>query len=192
MYVYNDVTTDSRVLREADALAAAGHQVTIMARARSLDIRTVEREWRGSIEIVRVAVPVAWRRLWDVLFHPWRFRGLARLVLLPWAAVRVPFHLAARPRARPGVLMWLATWRFAIRGWAVDAAAAAPPADIHHGHDLTGLAAAVVGRTATTRPWCTTAMRSTSRREPPCANLPGRARSSRGSSVDGPARAARW
>ena len=145
MYVYNDVTTDSRVLREADALAAAGHKVTIMARARSLDTRTIEREWRGSVEIVRVAVPIAWRRRWDALFHPWRLRGLTRLLLLPWAALRIPFHLAARRRTRPGVLMWLATWRFAIRGWAVDAAAAAPPADVHHGHDLTGLAAAVRG-----------------------------------------------
>ena len=34
MFVYNDMTMDVRVQREAATLAAAGHQVTVMARPR--------------------------------------------------------------------------------------------------------------------------------------------------------------
>jgi glycosyltransferase involved in cell wall biosynthesis len=39
-------------------------------------------------------------------------------------------------------------WRFAILGWARDAAAAAPPADVWHGHDLTGLPGALAAMRA--------------------------------------------
>jgi len=37
MYVQNDATHDSRVLREAGTLAAAGHGVTVMATTRARD-----------------------------------------------------------------------------------------------------------------------------------------------------------
>jgi glycosyltransferase involved in cell wall biosynthesis len=42
----------------------------------------------------------------------------------------------------PEITFWLASWRWSILGWARAAAAAAPLADVYHGHDLTGLPAA--------------------------------------------------
>lgn len=43
---------------------------------------------------------------------------------------------------RPSAIEWLVRWRWVITAWARSAAAAAGPADVYHGHDLTGLAAA--------------------------------------------------
>jgi glycosyltransferase involved in cell wall biosynthesis len=43
-------------------------------------------------------------------------------------------------------LDWLAMWRFGTLGWARAAARVAGPADVYHGHDLTGLPAAVFAR----------------------------------------------
>ena len=43
-------------------------------------------------------------------------------------------------------LDWLAMWRFGNLGWARAAAREAGPADIYHGHDLTGLPAAIFAR----------------------------------------------
>jgi glycosyltransferase involved in cell wall biosynthesis len=69
----------------------------------------------------------------------------AAVVTAPWAAIRLPFHLRSRRRPpRPGGsnLDWVVRWRWVVLGWAKSAAAAAPDADVHHGHDLTGLEAA--------------------------------------------------
>ena len=49
----------------------------------------------------------------------------------------------------PETLTFLADWRFGILGWARAAAAEAPAADIHHGHDLTGLPAAIAAAEGT-------------------------------------------
>lgn len=43
----------------------------------------------------------------------------------------------------PETASWLASWRWSILGWAEAAAVAAPLADVYHGHDLTGLPAAL-------------------------------------------------
>jgi glycosyltransferase involved in cell wall biosynthesis len=43
-------------------------------------------------------------------------------------------------------LDWLAMWRFGTLGWARDAARIAGAADVYHGHDLTGLPAAIEAR----------------------------------------------
>jgi glycosyltransferase involved in cell wall biosynthesis len=133
MFVYGDVTHDSRVLREAGSLADAGHRVTVIARTADVLARTGDAERRDGFEIRTIAVPGAWRR--------------------PWRVVGLPARLVARAidRLRPGLgaeetLAWLVIWRFAIGGWARAAAAAAPPADVFHGHDLTGLPAAVAAR----------------------------------------------
>jgi glycosyltransferase involved in cell wall biosynthesis len=145
MFVYNDCTTDSRVLREAATLAASGRAVTVMARPRDMLHGIGDTERRDGFDIVRVAVPGAWRRVWTALFHPWRSEGILRWLLLPWSAVRAPFHLLARRRRRDGSLGsldWLAVWRLATMGWARDAARSAPPGDVFHGHDLHGLIAA--------------------------------------------------
>ncbi len=204
MFVFNDCRTDSRVLREAGSLAAAGHDVTIMARPTDAASTVGEREERGGFTIVRVPIPPGHRlfRLW--LRYPWRIttwaipraRGgfhrlpgglldvavaaLALLASAPLSVVRGPFYLRARYRnrsaaaaaaaavvvaaaavaatpdgvqqspprlttgRRPSPLEWLIRWRWVITAWARAAAAAAGSADVYHGHDLTGLAAAVV------------------------------------------------
>lgn len=168
MFVFNDCRTDARVLREAETLAGAGHEVTIVARPTNLATAELERERRGAIEIVRVPVPRGWRLAWGWLQRPWRIRawagvrakaalsrgvagiptlgaiGLAILASLPLSIVRLPFvFLRSRRTGGSSALEWYAHWRFGIRGWARAAAAIAPPADVLHAHDLTGLPAAI-------------------------------------------------
>ena len=70
------------------------------------------------------------------------------IAVIPWSVIRLPFFLLGRALGRktpPGgtLLDWLIRWRWATLGWATNAAAAAGPADVYHGHDLTGLPAAV-------------------------------------------------
>ena len=199
MFVFNDCRTDSRVLREASSLTAAGHDVTIIARPTDPASTVGEREERDGFTIVRVPIPPGHRlfRLW--LRYPWRITnwaiprarrgvrtmpgglldigvaGLAVLASVPLSVVRGPFYLLARYRnrtrasaataaiataedieaprprpvpgpgraRRPSPFEWLVRWRWVITAWARAAAATAGPADVYHGHDLTGLAAAV-------------------------------------------------
>jgi glycosyltransferase involved in cell wall biosynthesis len=197
MFVFNDCRTDSRVLREAGSLAAAGHEVTIIARPSDPASTVGEREERDGFAIVRVPIPAGYRlfRLW--LRYPWRitnwaiprarrgFRrmpggiadvaiaGAAVLASVPLSVVRGPFYLLVRYRNRSAAVAaaaataaasaesfspspprptvprrvspieWLIRWRWVITAWARAAAAAAGPADVYHGHDLTGLAAAI-------------------------------------------------
>ncbi|MHB8672563.1 MAG: glycosyltransferase [Candidatus Limnocylindrales bacterium] len=169
MFVFNDCRNDARVLREAASLVAAGHTVTIMARPRDPVAVVGDREVRGGFEIVRVAVPHRWRFFWTWARYPWRMRrwwvgrvnraihhlptGAAELVglaaaaalTLVWAAIRAPFHLASRGRRVPpggSSVDWAVRWRWSVLGWADRAAREAPPADVYHGHDLSGLEAA--------------------------------------------------
>jgi len=122
MFVFNDCRTDSRVLREAGTLAAAGHHVTVMARPSSPISTDGEREEKDGFVIVRVPIPQRYRLFSLWLRSPWRIgnwaiprarRGLRRLpaglldiglaaaavvASLPISLVRGPFHLAARSR----------------------------------------------------------------------------------------------
>ena len=132
MFVRNDVTVDARVLKEAATLTAAGHDVTIVGTARPGAPHRVERESRDGFVIVRVPLP-RWRRWWRWLRAPSR--------LVSWLRRR-----DARPGERMDVLDWVAMWRFGTLGWAKAAAKAAGAADVYHGHDLTGLPAAVFAR----------------------------------------------
>jgi glycosyltransferase involved in cell wall biosynthesis len=172
MFVFNDATNDARVLREAGSLAAAGHEVTIMARPRDLAASAEEVEQRDSFSIVRVPVSPLWRVWWVVMRQPrsaprfvaatvrtqirrfprgWLVLGglaLGGLLALPFVVARSGATLARRARGRPGPagggsIEYLGRWAFTLLGWARAAARRAPPADIHHGHDLTGLPAAV-------------------------------------------------
>jgi len=213
MFVFNDCRTDSRVLREAGSLAAAGHDVTIVARPTDAASSVGEREERDGFTILRVPIPQGYRlfRLW--LRYPWRItnwaiprarRGFRRLptglldiavatlavaVSAPLSVVRGPLYLKARydnqkaataaaaaavpaasatpaaagtaatagtlissgapsrPRAtrakRLSPIEWLIRWRWVITAWGRAAAASAGSADVYHGHDLTGLVAAI-------------------------------------------------
>ncbi|HUQ79158.1 MAG TPA: glycosyltransferase [Patescibacteria group bacterium] len=134
MFVYDDVTHDTRVRREAVSLAADGHEVTIVGRPTDLNAATIEEDRLDGIRVLRVPIPAGWRR-------PWRLFG---------APLRAVARAWARLRGRPNggrTLSWLVVWRFGTAGWARRAAAAAPPAAVVHGHDLSGLlAAAAVAR----------------------------------------------
>lgn len=169
MFVYNDVRNDARVLREAATLAAAGHRVTVIGRPADIRATTGDREEREGFDIVRVPLPSSWRVWWTWIRWPWRMRDwairrtranlgspvgwlkiagiwLAMLASIPWALVRLPFYLASRARPAPpggSTADWLVRWHFVIKGWASRAAAAASAADVYHGHDLTGLPAAI-------------------------------------------------
>jgi glycosyltransferase involved in cell wall biosynthesis len=77
MFVFNDVTKDARVLREATTLAEAGYDVTIVGRPSDLtETRTTE-ERRDGLRIVRVPVPGAWRDWWVSARDPWRAPAVA-------------------------------------------------------------------------------------------------------------------
>lgn len=176
MYVTNDATRDARVLREAAALGAAGHEVTLVARM-ATGANLPAREARPGFTIVRVPAVVGWLPAWrDELARierPWRAapglvrrirtelrrppRGWLRAALwagvaaaaLPWAAYRLADDRLLRGRApspRPGgTLDWAVRWHRSTFRWAEAAVATIGPADVHHGHDLTGLPAAVAG-----------------------------------------------
>lgn len=134
MFVRNDVTVDARVLKEAGSLRDAGHTVTIVGTTRPDAPHRIERETHAGLEIVRVPLP-RWRRWWRWLRAPSRL----------WSMLRRR-SIRAADGARMDALDWLAMWRFGTLGWARAAARAAGPADVVHGHDLTGLPAAVEAR----------------------------------------------
>ena len=173
MFVRNACTTDVRVLREADTLCRAGWTTTIMALQTGGSKAPPDREVRDGVVIVRIPYPSDWRKRWHAMrSYPWRWvravprNALAALrsgpggarraaalvgvgtVVLPYAIVqgiRVlgGYHPAARPISLEDAWDHLAWWRYSALAWATAAAEAAPAADVYHGHDLTGLPAAV-------------------------------------------------
>ena len=175
MFVYNDVSRDSRVLREAASLAAAGHAVTVIGRPASADEREITRLQRDGFDIALVPMPHAWRRWWYRFRKPWSMRGLIQrrfihhlrrgpagwlyaiafigvAVLVAIASVvRFPFIMISgglNQTKHDSTFDWLIRWRWGVLGWARTASAAAPAADVYHGHDLTGLPAAVRAQAA--------------------------------------------
>jgi glycosyltransferase involved in cell wall biosynthesis len=134
MFVYDNVTHDTRVRREAVSLAAAGHDVTIIGRPTELTSTRLDETRLDGIRVIRVPLPDAWRSRWRIGGAP--VRAIAR----GWGRLR-------RRRDGGRTLTWLVIWQFAVRGWARNAAAHAPPADILHGHDLSGLMAAMATQT---------------------------------------------
>jgi glycosyltransferase involved in cell wall biosynthesis len=179
MFVFNDCSTDTRVLREAATLQAAGHTVTIMARPRDVLSPVGNRETLDSgVELVRVPVPQQWRLWFTMARYPWRqwwrirlrvirdlrrpprgwieipFVAVLALLLAPWVALAGGIYLIMRALGRGhatggDILNLFIRWRFSIIGWGRAAAHAAPEADIYHGHDLTGIPGAVEGRKRT-------------------------------------------
>jgi glycosyltransferase involved in cell wall biosynthesis len=171
MYVFNDATNDSRVLREAAALAAAGHEVTLMARTRDIEATEEEVEERDGFTIVRVPPAGAWRTWWRAARSPRLAPALVRQTLsvevrrfpggwLKAAGLLVGFgtlttyglvrrtiratreRLGGTVERRAGNLAYVRRWIFLVGDWTSLAADRAPTGDVHHGHDLTGLPAA--------------------------------------------------
>jgi glycosyltransferase involved in cell wall biosynthesis len=133
MFVRNEVTIDARVTKEAASLTGAGHEVTIIGALEPDSAVAGDEVVADGVRRIRVRLP--------------RYRGWWRWFRAPSRAVERA-RRAVRPRgdATPGRLDTLdlaATWYLGNLGWARAAAAAAPPADVYHGHDLTGLPAAV-------------------------------------------------
>ncbi len=118
MAVYGDIRYDSRVLREAGSLAAAGHDVTLFcladtrADALSLDSR-----------VMVVVVPA---------------RGTATPGAGSPFRQTAPSGRIARTIRRA---MWLRAYVQAMRGWGRDVANVAGSVDVWHVHDFTGLVA---------------------------------------------------
>jgi glycosyltransferase involved in cell wall biosynthesis len=170
IYVMNDLSHDARVIREARSLAAAGHEVTVIATTSGPDQSSGSRESRGDFAVIHVAVPRRYP-LWFVwLKHPWRvgrravgeLRGLRRrpargpqalalaalaVVSIPWMAIRAGWdaisRLVLRRPVEPGPLDYVLRWRAFNLGWARAAVALAPRADVHHASDMDTLPAAI-------------------------------------------------
>jgi glycosyltransferase involved in cell wall biosynthesis len=163
MFVYNPGDHDSRVLREADALRRAGHEVILVARHPDTQAEHVVRDRIGTLDVVRVPIPRGWRRIGYLARGPvrllaraaevWRTRPKAAGVLVVAAAAALPLEIALLPvtifrrlrRSSPNrdLIEWLLRWRFVILDWNRAAADSAPVADVYHGHDPTALPAAV-------------------------------------------------
>jgi glycosyltransferase involved in cell wall biosynthesis len=169
LYVLNDVRHDSRVLREAGTLAAAGHHVTVMGTTRDAD-EAPGREVRDGFEIVRIPVPRRTPIFVTWVHRPWRlhrrlardlratFRGGPRawvraltsvgvaVLTLPWVVVRGAWELVLRARhvpPRPTWVDYVGVWRGRRFGWCRAAATAAPRGDVHHANDAETLPAAL-------------------------------------------------
>jgi glycosyltransferase involved in cell wall biosynthesis len=170
MFVYNDVTRDSRVLREAKSLADAGFRVTVIGRPRSLDEHSISRQERDGFTILLVPMRHVWRTWLHRFRKPWRMhrwigrrfmsalrRGPAgwpkafalvgvAIGMVVLSLIRLPFIAISgglNQTKHDSTFDWLIRWRFGVLGWAETASAAAPEADVYHGHDLTGLPAAI-------------------------------------------------
>lgn len=118
MALYGDLSYDSRVIREAESLAAAGYRITIAC----LDAapRTVER--LGPLVQVTILRPGG---------H----------VVLPGDPVQGASADVTRVRRAVDRARWLWRYRSTLERWGRDAVAAVGPVDAWHAHDLTGLEA---------------------------------------------------
>ena len=148
MFVLNDCTRDSRVLREAASLAAAGAEVTIIARRGE---GLPDEEMRGPVRVVRVGTRAslgpaagagdgAARRSGAGLL----VRQRARLERLRAVGTRgLSAYLGVRTwRVVFYVVSHLSYWwgvAFQVMTWTAKAARHVPAADVYHGHDLTGI-----------------------------------------------------
>ena len=180
MYVANDASRDTRVLREADALADAGHDVVLVALLSDGSPQPTEERRPSGVRLVRIprgASLARWRTVQQRTCYPWRARGtlargvavdlrsgpsgwlragaktLAAVVALPWVGYRLVGYGLLGDRL-PGLRRWgqvdfVMTWRRSVFPWAEAAAEVARGADVHHGHDLSGLVAAVAAAQGT-------------------------------------------
>ena len=134
MFVLTDCRSDARVIREAATLAAAGHQVTVMARPTDPAAGAGDVEIRDGFEIRRVPIPGRIRR---AVIR----RRRAPAATGGAAASESDAGTGRRQGFLDGV-RWLLRWRFGAMAWAAAAARLAPDADVWHGHDVPGLGAA--------------------------------------------------
>jgi glycosyltransferase involved in cell wall biosynthesis len=118
MALYGDLSHDSRVIREAESLAAVGHAITIACLTASPAI--IDRLRPSALVIVR---------------RPPNDEGL------PGGAN--PYQVEGPSRARRAFdrARWLWRYQRSLAGWGRQISEAVGPVDIWHAHDLTGLQA---------------------------------------------------
>ncbi len=175
MYVAGDPDNDTRVLREADTLAAAGHDVVLIARVKAGNTLPAESRRASGVRLVRIRRDPGWSTRWrrhrGWIRSPWRAseaiarrwrdslrdgpagwnrvarQGLMVLLALPWITYRVAaralFAGSLPAPSKGGQLDYVMTMRRSLKHWVRIAPTIAPEADVHHGHDVTGLWAAV-------------------------------------------------
>ena len=162
-FVLGDAAHDSRVLRSAGTLAAAGHDVTLVARTTDPYAAEASTDRGDGFAIVRVPVargPLRWillgrrpRSLLPALAAAARHRPLAALALAPGALLATPVAvvlgavlasvaLAGRWARRFRfvdaawlLVSWRLQWRFGVEPWARAAAEVAASAVRSAGHE---------------------------------------------------------
>ncbi len=117
MAVYGDISYDSRVRREATALAAAGYRVTLVC----LGDRPGPTDLPDNVTVV-VRVPAANR-------------------VLPGTGATEPFASGGRIGRLFRRIRWVRAYATNLRAWGRMVPAACGPADIWHLHDLPALMA---------------------------------------------------
>ena len=140
MFVLNDMRLDSRVQREARALATAGHEVTVYAVLTDATSH-LSRERADGYTVVRVPMLMA-----PATVAPGAAGAAARAPGLRRRVLASAFS-ASRP-VMGGTLHYLANWQLRWSTWARRVADQAAAADVWHAHDFNtlGLAAALARR----------------------------------------------
>lgn len=129
MFVFNEVSHDRRVLKEADALQAAGWSVTIHGIRQRRSAAPLCEPRSSGVVIVRhplsvlPTVPPAWNRALAVLLVP---IFAAQFVAMSGLAV---LGIRAAKQVRSAFALW---------SWGAKAARAATDAEVLHAHDLSG------------------------------------------------------
>jgi glycosyltransferase involved in cell wall biosynthesis len=129
MFVFNEVSHDRRVLKEADALQAAGWSVTIHGMRQRRSTAALRESRASGVEIVRhpltvrPEVPPSWAPAWKVALVPLFVMQFAMTSLLARLGIR------AAKQVRSAFALW---------AWGAAAARAAVDAEVLHAHDLSG------------------------------------------------------
>lgn len=129
MFVFNEVSHDRRVLKEADALQASGWLVTIHGIRRRRSNVALREERPTGVIIVRhpltafPSVPPAWNAVWGMF--------LTLLFVLQFLVTAVPAIAGIRPARQ-------IRSAFALWAWGITAARSAVRAEVLHAHDLSG------------------------------------------------------
>jgi hypothetical protein len=129
MFVFNEVSHDRRVLKEADALQAAGWSVTIHGIRQRRSTAPLREPRSSGVVIVRhpltvlPTVPPAWNRAWALLLVPIFAVQFVAMSALAFLGIR------AAKQVRSAFALW---------AWGAKAARAATDAAVLHAHDLSG------------------------------------------------------
>jgi len=129
MFVFNEVSHDRRVLKEADALQAAGWSVTIHGIRQRRSTSPLHEPRSSGVVIVRhplsvlPTVPPARSQAWMLLLAPIFALQFAAMSALAFLGIR------AAKQVRSAFALW---------AWGAKAAHAAINAEVLHAHDLSG------------------------------------------------------